>query len=196
MSLRTIGAGLAASALLCACGGSPTGTSRAGSTGHAPTVTVTRTVTETVTAPTPSGAPTTATPTATGACTPRQLGIHYVNSRGAAGTAYEEFAFVNVSTSPCSLQGYPGVSLVLTSGKIVDIANTRDPARPPKPVSLVSGGQATFVVGIHGDAAYPCVQITHFRFIPPGGTAYEQIAHADQVCGGSVVVSSVGYGNA
>ncbi len=163
----------------------------------------TTTPTETI-APTPTtgAAPSTTTSTSPpstissspGArCTAHDLGIHYVGSNGTPGTVYETFAFINVSSHPCKLYGYPGVSLVLTSGKVDDITTKRDPAHPPKSVTVAPGAHAPFIVGVHSVAAHPCVSVRDFRFIPPDDTAYEQIAHPVKACGASVTVSAVGY---
>lgn len=202
MSLgRVVALPVAGALLLSACGGSGGGSGNGGRA-RTGTARVTRTVTVTTPGATATsgrgGTATTSTSTPTtnsGAttCTPKQLGIHYVRSGGAAGTVYETFAFVNVSSSACSLYGYPGVSLVLTSGQVDDITNVRDPSRPPKHVVVAPGARAPFVLGVHGPAAQPCVQARELRFIPPNDTAYEQITHPGQICGGSVVVSAVGY---
>ena len=141
-------------ALAAACGGS--------TPGAAPTRTVT--VTAAPQAPASSGSATaTGTPAAPGgpaACPTRSLGLKPGLSQGAAGSVYQVLDFTNISNVPCTLYGYPGVSLAgghpVTQ---VGLAASEDPTTPRKLVTLAPGQVANALLRIVRRAELPRVQV-------------------------------------
>lgn len=112
--------------------------------------TVHKTVTVTMTAP--GSATTTATAAARPAGPPTCLSAHLslalASSEGAAGTAYFTFELTNHGSSACSMIGYPGISVVNSTGAIVQHPATRgaDQPAPVKLVTLRPGQSAQFLV--------------------------------------------------
>jgi Protein of unknown function (DUF4232) len=86
---------------------------------------------------------------AVGGCPTSSLRLSFVSGQGAAGTAYMTYALTNVGSSPCTLFGYPGVSILGGAGQIVQHPAQRGGIQAPtrvKVVTLSRGGQARFLV--------------------------------------------------
>jgi hypothetical protein len=102
-----------------------------------------------------------------------RLGTGY--QQGAAGTAFYDITFTNISGSACVLQGYPGVSLVSAgsdAGSQIGADAKRDAAAPVTPVTLPAGQTAHAVLGVTQAANYPagrCQPVTaHWlKVFPP-----------------------------
>jgi hypothetical protein len=98
-------------------------------------------------------------------------------SEGAAGSVYDTVRLQNTGPDPCSLFGYPGVSLVgHGNGTQIGSAAQRDRSVPPRPVMVRAGGSTTFIVRLVQAGNYPratCVPTPAdgFRIYPPGNTA-------------------------
>ena len=141
-------------ALAAACGGST------------PSATPTKTVTVTASPQAPaSSSPATATgtPAAPGGAAPcptRSLGLKPGLSQGAAGSVYQVLDFTNISNVPCTLYGYPGVSLAgghpVTQ---VGLGAAEDPTTPRKLVTLAPGQVANALLRIVRRAELPRVQV-------------------------------------
>jgi len=142
----------------------------------APTTTVTVT-----TAPAASGsASNSSTPSSavTGppACPTSSLQVKQGVSQGYAGGVYEVIDFTNTSGSPCSLYGYPGVSLV--SGPPytqIGLAAKRTASTAPKLVTLAPGATANALLQIVDALNYPqasCgpTKATALKIYPPNQT--------------------------
>ena len=129
---------------------------------------------------------------ATGApyCTAKDLGIHLQTTRGAAGSAYQDFGFVNVTSDSCRLYGYPGVSGVTAGGAVVDFNVGHRSSQPERTVLVAPGAQATFSLATT-EVGPSCKTIVALRFIPPNDRRYEQIKVRMRVCGNDVSVSPV-----
>jgi serine/threonine protein kinase len=91
----------------------------------------------------------------TSACTTTDLSASVGASEGAAGTVYDTIDFTNTGSSPCTLYGYPGVSLTNSSAAQIGAAATRNTAQAPSLVTLASGGEANFVLGVADAENYP-----------------------------------------
>src|SRR5712671_6260179 len=139
-----------AAALAAACGGST------------PSATPAKTVTVTASPQAPaSTSPGTATgtPAAPGGpapCPTRSLGLKPGLSQGAAGSVYQVLDFTNISNVPCTLYGYPGVSLAgghpVTQ---VGLAASEDPATRRKLVTLAPGQVANALLRIVDALNFP-----------------------------------------
>lgn len=123
-------------------------------------------------------------------CNATDLGIHAEKQSGAAGTEYRDFGFVNTTSHPCRLYGYPGVSAVTSAGAVVNFQVAHRTSQPERTVVLAPGAKASFSLAIR-QVTSPCRTISALRFIPPGDRHYEQIAVRLRACGNGVTVSPV-----
>jgi serine/threonine protein kinase len=89
------------------------------------------------------------------ACTTTGLSASVGDSEGAAGTVDSTIDFTNTGSSPCTLYGYPGVSLVNSSAAQIGAAATRSTTQAPSLVTIASGGKANFVLGVADAENYP-----------------------------------------
>ena len=123
-------------------------------------------------------------------CAAKDLGIHLEATRGAAGSEYRDFGFVNVTSHRCRLYGYPGVSGVTAGGAVVDFKVGHRASQPKRTVILAPGSLASFSVAT-AEVGPSCRTITKLRFIPPNDYRHEQIRLRQRVCGDKVTVSPV-----
>jgi hypothetical protein len=107
----------------------------------APTATPTRTVTVTVT---PTGTPTPSSPASPGPqpCATTGLKLAVGQPNGAAGTIFYPLDFTNISSSACTMYGYPGVAFVSSPGGSV-IGAPAKRRSPPVPAVLTLAPGAT-----------------------------------------------------
>jgi hypothetical protein len=141
---------------LAACGGSGSTTSTAAqhSSTPAPTssnasATTSSSAGGSSTTPSSSGTTTSAGSAAVNGCPSSGLHLSFVSGQGAAGTAYMTYALTNIGTRPCTLYGYPGVSILDAAGRIVQHPAQRGGIQAPTTVRLVTlaqGRQARFIV--------------------------------------------------
>ena len=74
---------------------------------------------------------------------------------GTAGGVYYELEFTNVTSSACTLSGYPGVSAVSAGGQQLGSPAARDPRFAPTTVTLLPGATAHAVLRITDVANFP-----------------------------------------
>src|SRR5215469_1058403 len=94
--------------------------------------------------------------TAAAPCLSRYLGAKAGISQGGLGSDYVAIVFKNLNNVPCTLYGYPGISLA--GGKPVTQigeAAIENPATPRKPVTLAPGGVANALLRIVAAGNYP-----------------------------------------
>jgi hypothetical protein len=157
-------AGLGVLATSCSSGGSPSKS----------TTTTTSRSTTTVPATTSTTAPSTPTSAAGGtiACSSAGLSVSIGSSQGAAGTFYYTLILTNTGSSSCTMQGYPGVSLVGTSGNQLGSPATRTVSSTPL-VTIAPGSTTTATISL-SDALNVCSDPSTpngFRVYPPNQTA-------------------------
>ncbi len=124
----------------------------------------------------PAAAPPSSTAAATPACATSSLQVKPGVAQGYAGGVYEVIDFTNTSGSTCTLDGYPGVSLV--SGppyKQIGLAAKRTPSTPPRLVTLSPGATGNALLQIVEALNYPkatCdpVKATALKIYPPNQT--------------------------
>src|SRR5215469_4438440 len=108
------------------------------------------------------------------------------DSQGAAGTIYEVINLTNTSNATCTLYGYPGVSFVTSvGGSEVGKPATKNPVVAKTLVTLVPGGQAAFLLGVHDVGAFPSCKIVNvdwLRIYPPGDYGSINVQDKSQVC--------------
>ncbi len=122
------------------------------------------------TAPPPSAA-------AAPRCSSAALSVSLGTGGGvAAGTSYVDLVLTSTAGRSCTLEGWPGVSLVGDgNGTQLGAAAGRDPSSPPATVTLAPGGSAHARLGIANALNYPpatCDPVTAdgLRVYPPGET--------------------------
>jgi hypothetical protein len=124
---------------------------------------------------TTSSSPATTTTTTTAGvppCTSSQLSVSVGQSQGAAGSLIVPLVFQNTGSTTCSLQGYPGVSIVGTGGAQLGPAAAR--TGQATPLVTLPTGQTTMAIfrqANPGNLNCTPVSATGFRVYPPNQTA-------------------------
>ena len=101
-------------------------------------------------APAPTSSPSSTTPLSGGAaptCVSSQLSLTTGSEEGTAGSIYATFYLTNTTATPCSVRGFPGVSLLDGSGNIVGQPATQDGSAGPS-VRLGPGQRAQFILRV------------------------------------------------
>jgi len=170
---------LGAAALVAACGSSGPPSSQ-------------RTVTVTTTPTAPASSSAAAQPSSPGASTPAgppgcltsALQVKLGVAQGTAGTIYQVVDLTNISSSTCSLYGYPGVSFVSgIGGSQIGHPATRNPVTAARRVTLAPGQVGNFLLAVT-DAGAVCKPVTvHWlKIYPPGETAALYLSYTTQAC--------------
>ncbi|HEY1466855.1 MAG TPA: DUF4232 domain-containing protein [Acidimicrobiales bacterium] len=167
-----------AAAAGCSSGGSATKTTKTTTTTTTtqkhPTTTTRAPTTTTTGAPstTTSGPTTTTTAAGVPPCTSAKLSVAVGQSQGAAGSLIVPLVFTNTGSSTCSLQGYPGVSIVGANGAQLGAAAARTGQATPL-VTLSAGQNTTAIFRQANPGILNCtpVSATGFRVYPPNQTA-------------------------
>ena len=168
--------------------------------------TPTATATVTTTAPAASGSTSSSTPTSspspavTGApaCPTSSLQVKLGVAQGYAGGVYEVIDFTSTSGSPCTLYGYPGVSLV--SGPPytqIGLAAKRSASSKPKLVTLAPGATANALLQIVDALNYPSAtcgptKATALKVYPPNQTVPVYLPSTSTGCANSVQIMYIG----
>jgi hypothetical protein len=121
-------------------------------------------------------------------CSTRYLAAQAGISQGVPGGSYLAIVFKNLNNAPCTLYGYPGVSLA--GGKpVTQIGQAADenPATPRELVTLAPGGVANALLKITDAAGYPasvCGPVTaHWlQIYPPNQTAPVYLYYTSPAC--------------
>ena len=118
-------------------------------------------------------------------------------SQGASGSVYVEVTFKNLDNAPCTLRGYPGVSLgggtpVNQIGQPAD----RDSSVAPSLVTLAPGGFAHATLRIADALNYPAstckpVSTTWLLVYPPNTSNLLYVPYNTTACTADVVTLSV-----
>ena len=109
------------------------------------------------------------------------------SGQGAAGTDYVTIDFTNKGDIPCSLDGYPGVSLDNSGGQI-GAAATRDSSHgQPSEVTLAPGGKANAIVGVADAQNYSSSTCTpdsasFLKIYPPNNTVAIDVPYKSTGC--------------
>jgi uncharacterized protein DUF4232 len=151
----------------------------------------------------PAGSPVAAAPAAAAApppaapCLSRYLGASAGIGQGTPGSSYVVIDFKNLNNYPCTLYGYPGISLA--SGKPVTQigqAAIENPATPRQLVTLAPGGVANALLRIVHAAGYPaakCAPVTaHWlQIFPPNQTVPIYLRFTSTACAKPVKLLTV-----
>ncbi|WP_151483940.1 DUF4232 domain-containing protein [Streptomyces albicerus] len=105
-------------------------------------------------------------------CTRDQLGLSLGRISPGAGNRYAPLVFTNTGSSPCSLQGYPGVTLLDSSGhRIGEPAKRQGPDSPSVTLKPGSSAHASLHTVAQGVTDKPCRRpAEQVQAYPPGST--------------------------
>jgi Protein of unknown function (DUF4232) len=158
--------------VIAACGSSSSSTAAGGSSSSAPSTSPAGSSPAISSAPPSSGgiSPHAAVP----ACTTEGLDVQLGSSQGAAGSIIQTITFTNGLDTPCTLTGYPGVSLT-TGSQQIGAAAARDGSVPVTTVTLGANGVASAAVQITQAGNYPAqtcepTPATAIQIYPPNQT--------------------------
>ena len=172
--------------LAAACGSIPA--SGGGSTATAPAAGSTTTVTAPAAQPGTSSAGTTAPAAQPGPCSTAALRVTLASQEGAAaGHFYRTLDFTNISSTSCTLYGYPGVSFVTAiGGSQIGAAASRSPARKLL-VVLAPGKKAHAVLDLLDVLNFPpskcaATDAHWIKVYPPNQFSGSYVAWTAKVC--------------
>jgi hypothetical protein len=150
-----------------------------------------------VTGPAGSPASVPAAPPPPAPCLSRYLGASAGIGQGTLGSSYLVIDFKNLNNAPCTLYGYPGISLA--GGKpVIQIgqAAVENPATPRQLVTLSPGGAANALLRIVDAGNYPaqkCAPVTShwLQIFPPNQTVPIYLHYTSQACAKPVKLLTV-----
>jgi membrane-bound inhibitor of C-type lysozyme len=104
------------------------------------------------------------------------------------------FGVTNAGTTPCSVAGYPAVSLLDAQGRALTAIRSDQNPNTATPVNIAAGGKAFFdihwtVVPNEGAGERVCPSAARVRVLIPGDPAALAIPLAFQPCGGRIRVN-------
>jgi Protein of unknown function (DUF4232) len=186
---------LAAGALICAA--ALAGCASSGSSSQPPAAGSTTTVTASPSAPAASSSntPAVVAPSSSAAgtaCATSALQVKLGPSDGYAGGVYQTIDFTNTSGSPCTLTGYPGVSLVTgPSHQQLGLAAKRSTSTPATTVTLAPGATANAQLQIVDALNFPSstcqpAKAADLKVFPPDQFTAVYLPDTAYGCGKSV----------
>ncbi len=134
-----------------------------------------------------------ASSTGTAACPTSYLSAKAGISQGTAGSIYQVIDFTNISNGPCTLYGYPGVSLASgTPVTQVGAAASRSTATAATVVTLGPGQTASALLriveaGNYSPAACSPTTTTYIQIYPPNQTTPIYLSYKSTGCASSSV---------
>lgn len=146
------------------------------------------------------GAPTTPQPAPGGVlpastpCRAAQLRLNSETGDAGAGNRVNVFGVTNAGTAPCSVAGYPAVSLLDAQGRALTAIRSDQNPQTATPVNIPVGGKAFFdiawnVVPNEGNGERVCPSAARVRVLIPGDPAALAIPLAFTPCGGRIRVN-------
>jgi hypothetical protein len=201
-ALLCVAAAACSAAVLAGCGTSTSSSSPPSAPSSSPATTGGASTPPTTGPTQPAGSPTSApTPTTAAAAACATSALHVAVPKGsgnaAAGSSYYPIQFVNNSSSPCTLYGYPGVSFVTAvGGKQIGAAATRNPTAPARLLTVSPGQTVHAVLQVVDAMNYPsadCGPVTaHWlKIYPPNQTAPLYVSFTATACSKPKTVLSV-----
>jgi Protein of unknown function (DUF4232) len=142
--------------------------------------------------------PSSSAPAGPAACPTSSLQLKPGVAQGYAGGVYQVLVFTNTSGSPCTLYGYPGVSLVSGPPYMqIGLAAKRSTSTPPKLVTLAPGATAHALLQIVDALNYPTAscgptKATALKIYPPNQTAPVYLPNASSGCAKPVQIMYIG----
>lgn len=129
-------------------------------------------------------------------CRQDQLRISAGRAGAGLGSFYAPVVFRNVSATPCSLRGFPGLEYVAPDGRALSTHPSHESTIPVRTVVLRPGKAASVMLsggdfGPNGGAT-PCPEVSGVRIIAPGLTTQVFVpAGVDNCYDGDIFVSAV-----
>ena len=121
--------------------------------------------------PTPVASPTPTPIAGAAACASEHLALQAGQTQGAAGSLIATYILRNAGTAPCTLFGFPGVSLLNAAGQQVGAAANRQGSTFPQ-FTLQPGQVGSFRVQIaHAGCPPTSPQSQNIRVFPPNQTS-------------------------
>ena len=118
--------------------------------------------------------PTTSPTSEVGPCTSGQLSATVGSGQGAAGTEIYQLVFTNAGSTPCTLQGYPGVSFVGANGVQLGSPASRGGSTTP-PLTSLEPRQSVYATFTYPNSGNICenagTPTAGLRVYPPNQTA-------------------------
>jgi len=190
-TLRIAGLFAAGLILLAACGNSSSESSDA-----------TTTSTEGSTTTAATGSSTTAKPATTTTAAPSRCATANLTgvlgpANPGAGNLYQPLTLTNKGTSPCVIEGFPGVSVLDAAGKEIGPAATKSTTTAPSKVTLAPGSQASTVLHtLNGPLnGQPCLaKGVSIRVYPPDELNPIVVPGAFEICGNIFDVTAMAAG--
>jgi hypothetical protein len=104
--------------------------------------------------------------------------------------------FTNAGDAPCTLYGYPGVSLVSASHTQIGLAASRSSTTPAKLITLAPGVTASAQLQIVDALNFPTstcdpVKAAYLRIYPPNQTVPVYLTNTSQTCSKAVQTLSI-----
>jgi hypothetical protein len=108
-------------------------------------------------------------------CLTSNLRITLGDGGAAAGTDFTVLDFTNSGGASCTLYGFPGVSLINSSGAQIGAAATRNPAKASTLITLAPGAEASATLGVANAENYPATacrptSAAQLKVFPPNQT--------------------------
>ena len=127
-------------------------------------------------------------------CRAANLRLSSETGDAGAGGRTNVFGVTNIGTAPCSVSGYPAVSLSDGQGRGLTAIRSDQNPNTAMPVNIPAGGKAFFdihwtVVPNEGAGERVCPSAARVRVLIPGDTAALAIPLAFQPCGGRIRVN-------
>jgi hypothetical protein len=121
-------------------------------------------------------------------CATRELRAKLANAQGAAGSLYQNVDFTNVGTAPCTLFGYPGVSIGTGMPfNQTGAAASRSSVAAPAVVTLAPGQTANALLRVTQALNYPSAKCspaktTYLQIYPPNQTTALYLSFSSTGC--------------
>ena len=137
-------------------------------------------------------------PVGLAACPTSSLQLKQGVTQGYAGGVYQVIVFTNTSGSPCTLYGYPGVSLVSGPPYMqIGLAAKRSTSTPKKLVTLAPGATANALLQIVDALNFPSAtcgptRATALRIYPPNQTVPVYLPNTSNGCAKPVQIMYIG----
>ncbi len=127
-------------------------------------------------------------------CRAANLRLNSEAGDAGAGGRTNVFGVTNIGTAPCSVAGYPAVSLLDAQGRGLTAIRSDQNPNTATPVNIPAGGKAFFdihwtVVPFEGGGERVCPSAARVRVLIPGDPAALAIPLAFQPCGGRIRVN-------
>ncbi|MFJ4856292.1 DUF4232 domain-containing protein [Streptomyces sp. NPDC088730] len=127
-------------------------------------------------------------------CTTEALAMSLGTADAGAGQIYYRLTFTNKSGHPCTLHGFPGVSMIRRDGSVIGVPAEREGA-PGQRTAIGAGGTATVTLhtlnrGIKGSGCWR--EPDYLRVYPPGSKeALTLRTNGLRVCGDRFTTTAV-----